>query len=498
VTTTETDLPELAGRLGGSLVLPDDPEFAALRKPVLGQLEEVLPQAVARCATAGDVAEALSFARARGLPFAVRSGGHSFADFCTTSGLLIDLGQLASVEVDGGVATVGPGVRVSVLADRLAEPGRMVPFGWCPTVAVGGSVLGGGYGMLSRRYGLGCDHLLAAQVVLAGGRAVWTDEDREPELFWALRGAGGGNFGVVTALVLRTHPAPRVTTFVHRWPWRAATDVIDAWQRWAPEAPAEVNAELVLATALPPDTEPRVVLFGAVVGRAADARPLLEAFIARADPGEELEELTELSVRAAPRRHTYAGVPQFPVVEPGPPANVRPRLRAMKSEFFTDPLPREAIEALVANFAADPLRGQYRELELVPWGGALRRVPPQATAFVHRDPRFLIGHHGIVAHRASDRERQETRDWVRRSWEAVHPWGSGAVYPNYPDRELAGWARAYYGANLPRLSRVKARYDPENVFHFAQSVPLPDGAEPSATGRSTTDAGLPAARGMPG
>jgi FAD/FMN-containing dehydrogenase len=459
----------LAGSLAGSLVLPGDEEYPALRRRFLGRLEELLPQAVVRCAAPGDVAETVTFARARGLPFALRSGGHSFADFGTTDGLLIDLAGMDSVALEGTAVTVGPGTRISVLADRLAAHDRVVPCGWCPTVAVG-SVLGGGYGMLGRHYGLGCDQMLAAQVVLADGRIAWVDREREPDLFWALRGAGWGSFAAVTALVLRTYPVPRVTTFVHRCRWRDAVRVIDAWQHWAPDAPDEVNAELVLQAG-EPGAEPRVTLFGAVAGRAGDARPLVEDLIARADPDEDLGELTELSARVAARHHTYAGLPVPDRVPPAPPAGQRLRLRAVKSEFFDRPLPLAAVRALAGTFVADPASGQYRELELVPWRGAYRRVSPEATAFVHRTPRFMIGHHGIVPGAATDGERIAVRAWVERSWRTVHPWASGGVYPNYPDRDLAGWARAYYGANLERLMRVKDRYDPDDVFRFAQSVP---------------------------
>lgn len=473
--TTEHDFKGLATRLTGRLVLPEDEEYARLRKPVLGGLTELLPQAVARCRTTSDVVEALAFARKSGLSFAVRSGGHSFADFCATDGLLIDLAEMDTVEVDGDVATVGPGVRMAGLADGLIAHGRIAPCGWCPTVAVAGSVLGGGYGVLSRYLGLGCDHLVAAEVVLADGEVVRVDADHEPDLFWALRGAGTGNFGIVTSLVLRTYPARPIVRFVHEWPWSSVVDVIDTWQRWAPEAPPHVNMELVIQTNYPFESDPRVVVFGAVVAPAAEARALLEEFVHQVDPRADLEELTELSGKVATRRHSYAGRPEFPFVEPGPPMGVRPRLRAVKSEYFDQPMPREAVEALVATFTADPRPMQYRELEFVPWGGAFARVAPSETAFPHRNARFLIGHHAIAGNMADDEARQACLDFVRRSWDSVHPWASGAVYGNYPDLALDDWGRAYYGDNFPRLRQVKAAYDPENVFRFAQSVPPPDG-----------------------
>jgi FAD/FMN-containing dehydrogenase len=454
--------------INGTVIFPDDPDFGSLRKPFVGGLADPQPAAVVRCAGPEDVAAALGYARTHGLPIAVRSGGHSFADFSSTDGLLVDVGRMDSIQLDDDIVTVGPGVRLSALAERLAPVGRVLPCGWYPTVSVGGAVLGGGYGMLSRYLGLGCDHLVAAQVVLADGRTVWADERREPDLFWALRGAGWGGFGVVTALVLRTRPAPEVTMFAHRWPWQRAAEVVDAWQDWAPYAPAEVNAELVLhASAFHPD--PEVVVFGAVVGRAAQARPIVNEMIRRVDPDGEVDELTELSRRAGAGRFSYAGLPLPTRPLPVPP---RPGLRAVKSEFFDRPLPDNAIESLLANFAAERPGQQHRELELVPWGGAIGQVDPTATAFAHRTALFQIGHHGIVTFHADQDQRVAALEWSARSWQTVHPWATGRVYPNYPDRGLVDWPTAYYGENLPRLQRIRSHYDPGDLFRFAQSVPL--------------------------
>lgn len=465
---TAAELRALARSVAGQVVQPDDPQFPTLRKAFQSRATELTPQAVLRCAAPEDVAEAIAFARVRNLPFAVRSGGHSFADLSSTDGLLIDLGPMDAVQVDGELATVGPGVRLGVLAAELIARDRVLPCGWNPTVAVGGAVLGGGYGMLSRYHGLGCDHLRAAQVVLADGRIVWTDQERNPDLFWALRGAGWAGFGAVTALVLRTFPARPLTTFVHRWPWARAAEVIDAWQRWAPVAPELLNAELDLQAA-DPQADPRLTLFGVVVGDPGDARPLLADFFDRVDPDQDLDELTELSARAGAIRHTYAGepVPDRPFA---PPPQVRPRTWRVRSEFFDRPLPPAAIRALVDNVVAGRVPGQHRELELVPWGGAYRRVAPDATAFVHRAPRFQIAHHGMSTNMATDAERAEVAAWVDRSWQAVHPWGTGGVYPNYPDRRLPDWGRAYFGGNLPRLRRIKGCYDPDDVFRSPQSV----------------------------
>ncbi|MFI6094907.1 FAD-binding oxidoreductase [Lentzea sp. NPDC051213] len=446
------------------LVLPGDPGYAAARLSFARSLDEVLPEAIVRCADPADVAEAITFAQSRGMPFALRGGGHSFADHSSTRGLLIDLGGLTSIAVGAGTVTVGPGVLVGGLARHLASYDRVVPCGWCPTVGVTGAVLGGGYGPLSRFYGLGADHLLAAEVVLADGRTVRADADHEPDLFWALRGAGGGNFGAVTSIVLRTRPAPALVSFCVRWPYRQATAVIEAWQRWAPDAADEINAEVALTVPDSLDEEPSVTVFGVVVGDGAG----LAGFVDRV-AGAEIS-LTPLTGRAAARHHTYAGEPAAEVPLGSPPPGERPGQRVTKSEFFDHPLPRDTIAGLVAGLVHERVEGQHRELEFVPWRGAIGRVPRHATAFVHRDARFMIRHAVLTGRRATDGQRLAARRWATSSWALVHPHGTGHVYPNYPDPDLTEWEHAYYGSNVERLREVKRAYDPTGAFRFRQSI----------------------------
>jgi hypothetical protein len=454
----------LASGLHGRLVMPGDPAYSSARLAFVRGLDEVLPEAVVRCGDPADVAEAITFARSRGLPFALRGGGHSFAGHSSTRGLLIDLGGLTSIAVGAGTVTIGPGVLVGGLARRLADHDRVVPCGWCPTVGVTGAVLGGGYGPLSRLYGLGADHLLAAEVVLADGRTVRVDADHEPDLFWALRGAGGGHFGAVTSMVLRTRPAPALVSFCVRWPYRQATAVIEAWQRWAPDAADEINAEVALTVPDSLDEEPSVTVFGVVVGDVSE----LTGFIDRI-PGAETS-LTPLTGRAAACHHTYAGEPAAEVPFDPPAPGERPGLRVTKSEFFDHPLPRDTIAGLVAGLVHARVEGQHRELEFVPWRGAIGRVSRAATAFVHRDARFLIRHGVLTGRRATDEHRLAASRWATSSWALAHPHGSGHVYPNYPDPDLTDWEHAYHGTNAGRLREVKRAHDPVGAFRFGQSI----------------------------
>jgi len=413
-----------------------------MARDVLIRFRDIRPQEVVPCETAADVAAALDVARRSGLPVAVRSGGHCFAGRSSTDGILIDVSPMSSVLVGDGAATVGAGALLGDLYDALDAHGRTIAGGCGPEVGIAGLTLGGGLGILGRRYGLTCDQLVAAQVVLADGSVVECDEERESELFWALRGAGGGQFGVVCRFEFKTLPAPRVTTLDLAWPLRHTVAAIAAWQAWSPDAPDELAASLVIAE--------DVHLFGAMIGGEA---PPLDTFVARVGADPSSAALHELPYREA-KRH---------LAEHGPAEGPAGHLYT-KSEFFRGSLPADAIAALVDHLSAP---GPFRVLDLSPWGGAYNRVAPDATAFAHRAERFLLKHDVVVT---SPQDAPAARQWLARSWEIVHPFGSGGVYPNFPDPDLEDPLHAYHGGNLDRLRRVKARYDPDGLFSFAQSV----------------------------
>lgn len=417
-----------------------------------------------------DVAATLSVAGGLGMGTAIRSGGHSVAGWSSTEGIVLDVTPMGSVAVAGQVATVGAGVRLGELYDALATHGRTIPAGCGPSVGIAGLTLGGGLGILGRKHGLTCDHLLGAQVVLADGRVVDCDEHHDGELFWALRGAGGGQFGVVTSLIFRTLPAPVATVFQLTWPPAAAASVVQIWQAWAPEGPDELDATLRL-TATGDDRPPGVEVVGTVLDGEADATELLGELVDRvgADPVEASRR--HLPHRAAKRNLEGLGSVEDRPERSGPEPSPPPLHLYTKSEFFRRPLPDETVAALIEHLTDGLALGQSREVDFLPWGGAYNRVPADATAFAHRSERFLVQHLVQVDADAAPAERDAARAWLARSWALVHPWGSGGVYPNFPDPDLRDWARAYHGTNYDRLRRVKATYDPGGFFRFHQSLP---------------------------
>jgi FAD/FMN-containing dehydrogenase len=272
------------------------------------------------------------------------------------------------------------------------------------------------------------------------------DEHHHEELFWALRGAGGGHFGVVTSLVFATLPPPAATAFHLVWPHAQAAAVIDAWQAWAPAARDELAASLLITAGGDAEQPPAVNVFGAMLGSEADTVELLGELAVRAGADPVSAVHGHLSHRDTKRFLVELGL-----------GDERPDAHPYsKSEFFRGSLPPQAIEDLVAGFTRGRSAGESRELDFTPWGGAYNRVPAEATAFAHRSELFLLKQAAVLGAGASHGERDGARRWLERSWLSVHPWGSGGVYPNFPDPGLEDPERAYWGDNYERLLRLKA------------------------------------------
>jgi FAD/FMN-containing dehydrogenase len=446
---------DLTAALEGEVVLPDSARYDEVRRPQIPRFHDVRPQAVVLCRTPEDVAEAIAFARRSGIELAIRSGGHDFAGRSSGPGMVLDLTPMNSLEVSDGLATVGPGVRLGDLYAALARHEVTIPAGCGATVGVGGQALGGGLGLLGRSRGLTSDQVVAAQVVLADGRIVECDERRHEDLFWALRGAGALGLGVVTRLTLRTVPEPAATSFHLEWPYERAAALIGAWQEWSPTGPDELAASLLVTVGGEAGPDPVVHLFGSMIAGETETAALLDEFasVAGADPA------------SSERAHMRYGSLKSYLAERGPgdqeDEDGRPY---MKSEFFREPLPAGAVEALLELFVRGRRPGEARKLDFMPWGGAYNRVPADASAFPHREELFLLEHSVVVPAGFDPAATEAARAWLSDSWELVHPSGSGGVYGNFPDAELPDEHRAYWGGNLERVRRVKEKYDPDAVF----------------------------------
>ena len=463
-------LTELERLLDGEVIPSGSPAFRELRKPFNALFDIVEPQVVVRCASDGDVAETIAFIRQRGLRSATRGGGHDFGGRSTTPGILIDVSPMRSVTVADGVIRIGAGAVLGEVYGTTIPHGVTIPGGSCPSVGISGLTLGGGLGILGRTYGVTSDRLVGARIVLADGRAVDCDEEHEGDLFWALRGAGNGHFGVVTELVFDPVPIPASTAnFRFEWPFTDAPAVAAAWMEWSPAAPDPASASLLVTAAWDPAEEPSVEVVGTMLGSRSDASALLDAFATRVGTGPSSMFLEEMSYADA--MGWWAARAGERIEDPRAAPATR-AIHLIRSEFFARTLPAEAIASLFERLAEGRVERQSRELDLSPWGGAYSRVAADRTAFVHRDAAFWIKHAASVDADDSSDGVVVARDWIDASWSEVHPWSTGGVFPNFADPELEDWGHAYHGSNFEQLCRIKARFDPEDVFRFRQSLPL--------------------------
>jgi FAD/FMN-containing dehydrogenase len=439
----------LAKALRGPVIAPVDPRYENARRGFDSTYDGVHPLAIAQPLDAADVAAVVRWARHSGVHIVARSGGHSYGGYSTTSGVVVDLSKLASVRVSAGKAIVGPGARLGNIYSVLGAHGLAIPAGTCPSVGIGGHALGGGFGLASRAWGLASDNLSSVQLVTADGTIVTADPKHHGDLYWACRGGGGGNFGIVTRLVFRTHRVSQGSYFIATWPWSQVEEVLASFLRWAPTAPDALGSLCRLATG---PGGPTLQVFGQFLG----SKTRLEAALATLGPPAQKLVTGGASWLDLVRR--WAGclghtLPSCSI--PGQQAFVG------ASDYIAHP-PTAAGLARFRNVIES--RGTAPGALLIDaYGGALNRVSPAATAFVHREMLASIQYFA-TGNTAS------ARAWVNASRAKLAPATSGAAYVNYIDPQLANWQHAYYGSNLARLRRIKRRYDPHSFFHFAQSI----------------------------
>ncbi|WP_067609218.1 FAD-binding oxidoreductase [Nocardiopsis listeri] len=471
-----TDVERLRSLIDGELLLPEAPGYELAKQLQIAEYDAVRPSGIAYCASAADVSACVRFAAETGLHLAVRAGGHSFAGWSTTDGLVVDLSRMGEVGSLGEVVRLGAGARSVDAITALAPSDVQFPTGVCPTVCQAGYVSGGGIGWQTRQYGVASDGLVAAEVVLADGSRVRATDDQEADLFWALRGGGGGNFGVITALeVQRTH-VPRIVNFTAVWSWDHALDALDRWQHWMAAAPRTISSEIgVVLPDAGSEAAPFVMMHGGHFGTAAEFEELFGALCLEvgARPVElEAEELPYEQAMLRLFRCEDKPTEQRRRVGTTPEGTL-PRQGFLREghRMLSSPLDRHHMAVALEAFEWERRRGQFRYFALTALGGAANEVGPAETAYVHRDALFLAKY-TLIREEADPgpEDAAAASAWVDRGMSLLTPLSNGHSYVNYPDRGLTDWRWAYYGDNYPRLVDVKKSYDPGFLFTFPQGI----------------------------
>jgi FAD/FMN-containing dehydrogenase len=448
---TTFSIEELRAAITGPVIGPDDDGYDTARSVMMRSIDR-RPAAIARPADAAEVAHVVSLAREEGLELAVRSGGHSYAGHSASEGgLVLDVRGLTALEIDPDkrVVRAGGGLTSGDVTTAVAPHGLAVGFGDTPTVGIGGITLGGGAGFLVRKHGLTIDQLLGAEVVTADGRVLEVDETHDPELFWAIRG-GGGNFGVVTRFDYRLQPVDTVTGGMLAIP--GTPETLARLVELADEAPEELSLIANVLGAAPP----LPFLPPELVGK-----PVILALLVHSGPLDEAEQavaaLREPAVADFVRTMPYTEMFAMEAPE-GPP-------RAVTSTFFSDAFDAADAGELLERMDASTALLAAAQLRVL--GGAVSRVPADATAYAHRQRRLMVN---VAAIYDAPEEDDVQRDFVDEAAAALRR-GEDGAYVNFLGDEGADRVRAAYpGATWDRLVEVKRRYDPQNVFRVNQNV----------------------------
>jgi FAD/FMN-containing dehydrogenase len=454
---TGVDYAALKKALKGTLLRPGDAGFSTAARPYNAALGVRRPAAIARVAGTADVSACIKRVRGHGVTLAARCGGHSYPGFSTPDdGVVVDVSALKGITVkNDGTAVVGAGARLIDVYAALAAHGRALPAGSCPTVGIAGSTLGGGIGVVARAYGLTCDHLRGATVVTADGQVHTVDGNHDADLFWALRGGGGGNAGIVTGFTFGTVPAPTITIFSLHFPASRTARVLRAWSAWMDAAPDRLSSLCAVTAASTPTNRVTGTWTGSASGLSGHLASLIAAV--GASPTSRTTHtygyLTAMKYFAGCLNETVTACHSSST--PGGTLG-RESFRAAS----------RMLEHTMTASAADQIVSlMHRQKGMVLLFDSLRgrvaSVRTADTAFAHRGAHASVQvYSGNAANGAA----------VLAVQQALAPLVGTGAYVNYLNPGQRDWATASYGANLPRLRRVIRHYDPDGVFDFAQSV----------------------------
>ena len=442
----------------GRLVGPADKDYDEARALYNGMIDK-RPAVIARCTDAADVMAAVNHGRENKLLIAIRGGGHSGPGFGSSDGgLVIDLSQMRSVRVDASSRTVRvePGCTAADLDHATHAFGLAVPLGIVGSTGVAGLTLGGGTGYLTRKHGLTIDNLLEVDMVLADGSFVTANRDEHTDLFWAVRG-GGGNFGVVTSFLFQAHPVRMVFAGPIFWDATDAKKVMSTYREFIASAPEELGLFVGLKTVPPTDPFPKehwnkraCALIGAFTGPVADGQKLMASLL------DQLP--TPL--------FNWMGEMPWPAInglfDPFFPKGLQWYWKGDFVKTLTD----EAIDVHIANAAKAPT--PFCLMHLYPIDGAVRRVAKDGTPWAARDASWSMVIAGISPEPS---DAAALRSWGRAYWEAVHPFNMEGAYVNFMDTDEGDKRIEFsYGDNYRRLSAIKAKYDPANLFRVNQNI----------------------------
>lgn len=456
-TLAATTIDELKRHIGGQVILPHDSAYEAARR-IWNAMIDKHPALIVRCASTSDVLRSVNFARDNGLPLAVRGGGHNIAgNAMCDDGLVIDLSQMKTAKVDPGSSrvTIEGGATLADLDAATQAHGLATPVGINSTTGVAGLTLGGGFGWLSRKYGMTIDNLESAEVVTAAGEVVHASATEHPDLFWAIRG-GSGNFGVVTHFEYRLHDVgPEIMCGLIVYPISEAKQVLQHYREFIAKAPDELSVWAVLRKAPPLPFLPE----------ETHGKEMIALAVFYAGDPNQAERLIAPLHKFGTTLGAHIGVQPYiawqqafdPLLAPG----ARNYWKSHNFSMLNDKLFDAVIEYI------EKLPSSQCEIFFGAIGGATSRPTPDSAAYAHRDAKFVMNVHGRWDDPADD---ARCIQWARDFFNASAPFASGGVYVNFLTADEGDRVRDAYGPNYDRLAKVKRKYDPTNLFRVNQNI----------------------------
>ena len=445
---------DLAEGLEGALILQGDAEYDRYRIG-LNKRYDLHPLVIALCRSEDDITHCVRWATQNKISIHLRSGGHSYEDLSSGKGIVIDLREMNQVQVDkeGQTAEIQPGARLKKVYEELWKYGLAIPAGSCPTVGIGGLALGGGQGFLLRSQGLTSDHISSVRVVTASGDPVIANAESNPDLLWACQGGGAGSFGVVTSLEFdRLLPVDQVSLFRVSWFGKKVTDGFLAWQDWATNTSLQVSSN-----------------WSKRVGE--DTATSMGQFLGEPD---ELKELLKPILKGAEAKVWQTSFIEAVRVLGEADGAISPVYFKSKSDYVVENLSSNAISHFLKELGMVPA-GSDAWVVFESYGGIMDSIPSDATAFPHRKGNLFCVEYNVSWLKSE--QSSQMLAWMREFHSKVRPYFSGAAYSNYCDLELEDWGRAYFGANFERLREIKRKYDGDNIFRHAQSIPTSGGGD---------------------
>lgn len=449
---------ELRRELDGELLMPDFPNYKHTAAPwALKYIRNPLPRAIAKCIHPKDVRTCILWAKNHGIPIVARSGGHSYAGYSTTTGLMIDMSEIKSVSYDATtqLAVVGGGAKNEHIFHSLSDKNVAITHGRCFKVGVAGLTLGGGIGFDMRKNGYTCDKLVETEVVLANGDILVCNDTLNPDLFWACRGAGGGNFGIHTSFTFKTFPVGSITIFELRWDSNIEK-LFASLQQIIKSAPDTFGLKAnINAVRQGNSTVLSLALLGQLAGSESELYAILSPLFSIRQP--DSKSIQVMDYWPGQELISEEGVPEY---------------SHERSRFIAGYLGKDAFDKIIENLNKWPGNSKGAKWKFFLLGGAIDSRSPQDMAMVHRGYTMLSSAEIEYTSIDDAQTLAANEQWLDNFHNEMEPFTSSYCYQNFIDHDQRNYLNAYYGNNLARLMEVKRTYDPGNMFSYPQSIPL--------------------------